>query len=229
MNKGGYLIEKIKMLKNNPKMLSYWAYKISNLFRENALNGGERYDPNILNRFDINDYSQEARYLFAQTFISKDDSVLDIACGTGYGLLMLSEICFYSTGVDASRKAIKYANEHYKLDSKINFIQSDIFNFNERSDVVVSFETIEHVKGEISDVLKKLISLTNKKLIVSVPYMEPAGYNKHHLKYNINELDFEFLNSLYRTNYFYQSKDGAIYENKKNDVETLIIIIDKLA
>lgn len=41
------------MLKNNPKIVLLWSYKIINLFKKNVLNNGERYDPNIMKKFNI--------------------------------------------------------------------------------------------------------------------------------------------------------------------------------
>jgi len=221
------LAEKLNMIKNNHKIIFFWIYKISNLFKKNILNNGERYDPNVLAKFNINDFHQEARYYLAETFISDSDSVLDIACGTGYGTLLLSNHGRSITGVDISRKAIDYANNHYRTNPKINFVQSDIFEFNESADIVISFETIEHVNGPIESVVKKLLSLTGKKLICSVPYKEPVGNNKYHFHFNISELDFDFLNKECGVTFLYQSGDGKIWKEDRGDIATLIVIVDK--
>lgn len=220
--------EKMFMLKHNPKVLFYWGYKISNLFKENVLNQGERYDPNIFKKFNINDAHQEGRYLLAQKFISPDETVLDIACGTGYGTLMLAEKCLYITGFDISQVAIQYARKHYKLRPNINFIQSDIFSITDHADVIVSFETIEHIKGDIKNIIFKLLSLADKKLICSVPYQEQAGVNSHHFHSNISESGFISFESTYQVQFFYQSKNGRL-SNSKHNIETysLIVVINK--
>ena len=215
------------MLKNNPKILLYWGYKIINLFKQNTLNDGERYDPNIMNTFNINDLDQIERYNFSKNLIIKNENVLDIACGTGYGTLLLSEKCSQITGVDISKKSIEYANKHYKKSEKINFIQSDIFKFNGYADFVISFETIEHINEEIEKTVFKLLSLTKRKLICSVPYMELDGHNKHHVHFNINENTFDFLGNEYQKEILYQSSDGKIYKEKKDNTLSLIIIINK--
>jgi len=227
MKKGGVIKEKIKMLRGNHKVLLYWGYKIANLLKQNVLNNGERYDPNIMKKFNINDPDQEERYRLAQTFLSKDDDVLDIACGTGYGTLILMERCHRVMGVDISKKSIRYANKNYRVSNNIEFVQADIFNFNNPADVVVSFETIEHVKGEIKDVVLKLISLARKRLVCSVPYMEPPGSNKHHVHFNINEDTFGFIGSDYQIELLYQSRDGKICRDKRDDVLTLIVVINR--
>jgi SAM-dependent methyltransferase len=219
--------KKIKMLKDNPKIIFYWFYKLFNLFRKNVLNNGERYDPNILGNFNINDFHQEARYNFAQKFISKNDSVIDIACGTGYGTALLADNCLSVIGVDISEEAIRYANKHYKKKSNINFIQSGLFDFNGLADIVISFETIEHINDSIEATVKKLLSLAKNKIICSVPYKEAIGNNKYHSHFNISELDFDFLKNNYKLKFLYQTSDGKIWEENKGDISTLIIIIAK--
>jgi SAM-dependent methyltransferase len=225
--KKNIIIEKIKMLENNPKTILYWVYKFSNFFRKNVLNNGERYDPNILGKFNINDFHQEARYHLAKSFISQGDTVLDIACGTGYGALILADSALSVTGVDVSKESIRYANKHYKKNPKVNFVQSDIFNFKEGADVVISFETVEHINDTIEIVIKKLLSLARKKVVCSVPYKEPAGNNKYHVHFDISESTFDFLKKDYKVKFLYQSKDGKTWEEVKDDILTLVIVVDK--
>jgi len=225
--KKNFVKEKIELLKRNPKTILYWGYKFSNFLRKNVLNNGERYDPNILGKFDINDFHQEARYLLAQKHISKNESVLDIACGTGYGTLILSDNCRSIIGVDRSGKAIKYANSHYKK-NEINFVKSDIFGFDKLADVVVSFETIEHVNCAIEEVVKKLLSLAERRLIFSVPYKEPIGGNKYHVHFDITESDFDFLKrERLEVKFLYQSSDGEIHDENNGDVLSLIAVINR--
>ena len=223
-----FFFEKLLLFRNNPRILLNWGYKFSNFFKENTLNHGERYDPNILKKFNLSDPGQEARYHFVKNYISLNDTVLDVACGTGYGTLMLSEECLHITGYDISKVAIQYALKHYKLGTNINFKQTDIFSIHDHADIVVSFETIEHVKRDIQDTILKLLSLSNKKLICSVPFEESPGVNKHHVHSNINEAAFIFLVEKYKVQFFYQSEDGIIGKEKK-DIQTgsLIVLIDK--
>jgi glycosyltransferase involved in cell wall biosynthesis/SAM-dependent methyltransferase len=78
--------------------------------------------------------------------------VLDIACGEGYGSnLLLQWGATEVVGVDISREAIAAAR-HYFSSPGANFLECDVDNaWNDvldlgPFDVVVSFETIEHVK-----------------------------------------------------------------------------------
>lgn len=207
-------------------MIIFWIYKIINHIKKTPLNNGERYDPNILKKFGINDFHQIARYEFAKKFIQKEDTLLDIACGTGYGIKMLAEKTISATGVDISDSAIKYARKHY-LGEKINFLKADIFKYEQPADIVLSFETIEHVGMDIQSTVLKLISLSNKILICSVPYREKEGNNKHHLHFQIQENDFSFLKGKYEYNFLYQSKNGSINQEKNEDTLSLIILIKK--
>ena len=86
------------------------------------------------------------RYRFACQHLMPG-TVLDIACGTGYGTWQLAEcsneMC---TGVDVSAEAIAYAATRY-AHPKIRFVCSDILQFegNTHFQNIVSLETIEHL------------------------------------------------------------------------------------
>ena len=86
------------------------------------------------------------RYLFAMQFcVGKD--VLDIASGEGYGSSMLGQVAGTVHGTDLLAEAVDYATQHYSSDS-IRFSVGDarqIPHADASFDVVVSFETIEHI------------------------------------------------------------------------------------
>lgn len=116
------------------------------------------------------------RYIFASNYV-KNKSVLDAACGTGYGSDYLSKKgAKYVFGLDVSNDAIHHAKNTYKkrdLVFSLANIQTLPFH-NEVFDVIVSFETIEHVASqeitltELERVLKfdglLIISSPNRKL-----------------------------------------------------------------
>lgn len=112
-----------------------------------------------------------ARYNFASKFV-KGKNVLDIACGSGYGSKFLLDAGANSvTGVDVSPEAIKFAKENYAT-SGLNYEIGDISNFDKsvKYDVIVSFETIEHVDDYMSS-LRHLYNLLKEDgiLILSTP------------------------------------------------------------
>jgi ubiquinone/menaquinone biosynthesis C-methylase UbiE len=141
------------------------------------------------------------RYLFAKHHV-KGMNVLDAACGIGYGSAMLAETAASVTGIDVDAETVKNAAQAY-ASSNITFRQADIRSlpFNDHSfDVVVSFETIEHVPlpdaalfiQEIARVLRP-----GGLLILSTPDRRnfsldgpPDGF--HYFEYN----DTDLLSSL---------------------------------
>ena len=74
--------------------------------------------------------------------------VLDIACGSGYGTYLLAHKGNASkvVGVDLNDQAVKYGNHRYSHPN-IKRIVGDAteVTFEKQFDVVVSFETIEHI------------------------------------------------------------------------------------
>lgn len=102
------------------------------------------------------------RYDFAAT-LCKGKKVLDIACGTGYGSNIMAKVAESVVGVDIDKAAVENAQRVYKA-TNLSYIHGDgttIPLADESVDVVVSFETIEHIVEyhhflkEIHRVLKK--------------------------------------------------------------------------
>ncbi len=87
------------------------------------------------------------RYLFVLQYV-KGKRVLDVACGSGYGSQLLAKEAKSVVGVDISPYAIEYAQTHYPADN-LQYIQEDATKLpfeDDSFDVVVSFETIEHIE-----------------------------------------------------------------------------------
>src|SRR6266536_6693906 len=85
------------------------------------------------------------RYRFATRFV-RGKRVLDIACGEGYGTAALSRAGAASViGVDISEETCEHARRKYGVDARQG--SADQIPLPAQSiDVVVSFETIEHVE-----------------------------------------------------------------------------------
>ncbi len=125
------------------------------------------------------------KYIFASFFV-RDKKVLDIACGSGFGSFMLAQEASEVLGLDLSPEAINHSNENYKKEN-LKFIIGDAEN-NELPkdyfDIIVSFETIEHLKNpekfveQLRQSVKKegmIILATPNKKIVSPFNKEPIG------------------------------------------------------
>ena len=130
-----------------------------------------------------------ARYLFAAPHVA-DCRVLDIACGTGYGLPVLRERARLVVGSDidfsAARKArAEIAHQHGSIvvadGGKLPFADGSF-------DAITSFETIEHLEARSQFVSELRRVLTpNGLCIISTPnalYTEPVNgkpRNPHHI------------------------------------------------
>lgn len=104
--------------------------------------------------------AHESRYLFAAAHV-QDRTALDLACGTGYGSRILAQYGAREvTGIDLSESAL---DEGRRLHAhpRVRLIRGDAFDppVRQRFDVVVSFETIEHVPTpeRLLDVLVDLV------------------------------------------------------------------------
>jgi 2-polyprenyl-3-methyl-5-hydroxy-6-metoxy-1,4-benzoquinol methylase len=144
-----------------------------------------------------------ARYEFAKKYVV-NKRVLDIACGTGYGARMLSEAgAIEVIGVDIDQGAIDYATQKYEK-TGLSFVCDSVSTVSlpqNNFDVVVTFETIEHLNDEIRSqylqliktVLKEdgvIILSTPNKLITS-PWSEKPLNLHHVLEYYRDDLEVE--------------------------------------
>jgi O-antigen/teichoic acid export membrane protein/ubiquinone/menaquinone biosynthesis C-methylase UbiE len=112
-----------------------------------------------------------SRYEFAARYI-KGRTVLDMACGTGYGALMLANFGACKVmGVDISADAVQYARK-YHAGTNVNYEVGDAQNFviPEGVDIITSFETIEHIVNPDDFLLSASKSLKKEgMLIISTP------------------------------------------------------------
>jgi len=89
----------------------------------------------------------KTRYDLACTYV-ENKKVLDIACGCGYGSFLLADAGNAQSvlGVDIDSNATRYGNHRF-FHERIHRVQGDALHFNgdNEFDVIVSFETIEHL------------------------------------------------------------------------------------
>jgi 2-polyprenyl-3-methyl-5-hydroxy-6-metoxy-1,4-benzoquinol methylase/GT2 family glycosyltransferase len=154
---------------------------------------GERYTTAATDEIRHERYH---RYLFALQFC-RGKVVLDIACGEGYGSALIGRVASSVTGVDIAGDAVRHAASNYGTDS-VSFAVgecADIPVADASVDVVVSFETLEHVADqhrffrEIKRVLRPegmlVISTPNTDVYKEI-LTEP---NPFHVK-ELNEAEF---------------------------------------
>jgi len=90
-----------------------------------------------------------SRYIFAASLI-QDKTILDVACGTGYGVdFLVKSGARRAVGVDISIEAINYAQDRFGRDKSVSFVCADGIELpcvDDFFDIVISFETIEHIR-----------------------------------------------------------------------------------
>ena len=122
-------------------------------------------------------WPEEARRMFYSNYkwasnYTKDKIVLDCACGSGYGTDFIAGNCSSVVGGDVDARIVKYAKDNYPSE-KIRWACFSITSIpcpDSYFDVVVSFDTIEHVKDDYK-VLPELKRVTKEDgyIILSTP------------------------------------------------------------
>jgi ubiquinone/menaquinone biosynthesis C-methylase UbiE len=126
--------------------------------------------------------------------------VLDVACGEGYGTMLLSKHAASAVGVDIARAAVDHATKKY-TSGNLRFLHGSATAIplaTASVDVVVSFETIEHLRehDEMITEIRRVLR-PGGTLIISSPdkryYTDTTGYNN---PFHLRELDCEEFRSL---------------------------------
>lgn len=203
------------------------AYPLSFLEAERGLHMdmlrdvGERSDAHVI------------RYDWACNYIKPGDRVLDAACGLGYGAHVIRSLTDAAQviGVDGSEHSAEYANKLYGTDKNgADYLCGMLPEFLSRFpdahfDVVVSFETLEHVEApqellaEFNRVLKP-----GGRIIVSVPndWSDETGEdpNPYHLHvYDWNKLKQQLSTHFILENAFAQTASRCKSREKDNQWE----------
>ncbi|MCE9551450.1 MAG: methyltransferase domain-containing protein [Betaproteobacteria bacterium] len=137
-------------------------------------------------------YEHWHRYALARQ-LSQHCTVLDVACGEGYGAAMVAETAFKVVGVDLSADVIQHAKNNYGHHANLQFVTAscECLPFSDASfDLAISFETIEHIEqqkefiSELTRVLRPdgvlILSSPNKRL-----YSDAHDY---HNEFHVREL-----------------------------------------
>lgn len=117
-------------------------------------------------------WEHRARYRWSAPHVA-GKRALDIACGTGYGSVILAQAgARIVIGIDLSESALDYANRRYN-EPNLAFCRasaSDIPYEDQSFDLVTSFETIEHLQDaeRFLSELRRVLS-PQGKLYLSTP------------------------------------------------------------
>ncbi|KAB0638878.1 glycosyltransferase [Burkholderia stagnalis] len=186
---------------------------------------GERFIPTEQGEIR---YEHMHRYgWMLETLQGKD--VLDIACGEGYGSALLATRARSVIGVDIDVGVVEHASQRYNSLRNLNFKAGSVTAIplaDASVDVVVSFETIEHLAeqddmlAEIRRVLRPagmlVISSPNKKV-----YSDDRGYQN---EFHVKELYFDEFDALLREHF-----PNVRYFGQRMVTSSMLLPMDKAA
>ena len=127
--------------------------------------------------------------------IVENKKVIDIASGEGYGSSILADAAESVVGIDIDEETVKYANEKYCKDNLVfkTGNVSDIPADDSFADVVISFETIEHVNADAQQLffnqIKRVLK-NNGILVISTPNKEISNNKNSFHQEELTEYEF---------------------------------------
>lgn len=163
---------------------------------------GERFIPTELG--EIN-YEHIHRYAWVKSVVA-NKAVLDIACGEGYGSAMLAEVAKSVVGIDISSEAVEFATSKYKNIHNLSFASASAHKLpvaDASYDVVVSFETIEHLyeQEEMLAEIRRVLRMDGT-LIISSPNKRIYSDNRNfHNEFHVKELYYEEFDALLKRHF----------------------------
>ena len=140
-----------------------------------------------------------ARYDWVQGFV-RDKTVLDIACGTGFGSYMLANegSAAKVTGWDTDERTIRYASIRNK---RVNLVfevkNAETFDADNEYDIIVSFETIEHLEkpADFLNNINRALAITGL-CFISTPISSIAENTQPDNVYHKSEWGFKRFHEL---------------------------------
>jgi hypothetical protein len=148
---------------------------------------GERFTPECAREIW---YEHWHRYEFAAA-LATGRRVLDAACGEGYGSALLARSAAAVVGIDIDPTAVQHARQRYAGQPHLRFEQGDCTALTAAEssfDLVVSFETLEHVAAQEALVAGfARVLAADGLLVISSPdkrtYSDVTGFrNEFHVR-----------------------------------------------
>ncbi len=179
---------------------------------------GERFLPNEAGEM----WAEHWHRYHAIQRLAAGKRVLDVACGEGYGSALLSRMAIEVSGVDISSEAIAHATHAYSTQANLKFFEASCTSlpFADRSfDVVVSFETIEHIAEHDAflDEIKRVLTPDGLLIISSPNKAEYSDARHFENEFHVKELYRHELTTLISTRFRY-----ARWHTQRNGFYSLI-------
>ena len=172
-------------------------------------------------------------YQLATKYINREDRLLDIACGDGFGLCVMADYTRHIDGADISPEIIQIAKEKCKNLNNVKLHVEDVLNMtfaDNTFDIITSFETIEHVEPEsyfreIQRVLKH-----GGRFILSTP-QNSLGHipinSQHNHEYSLEEIQ-NMTSKYFKIHEIIGIKQGCIiHEGDGMGSNTFMILVNE--
>ncbi len=153
------------------------------------------------------------RYAQAAEWVRPGDTVLDCACGLGYGSAILAarSPAGRVIGVDIDPESVAYARRHFAARYGVEFLASsgtDLAAIPDHSvDMIASFETIEHVEdyhaliAEFARVLKP-----DGRIVASVPNMWVDETGRDPTPHHFHAFDWERFRAAFDSGFIVEAR-----------------------
>src|SRR5262249_41172258 len=142
----------------------------------NVLNfTGERFAPEVRGAIW---YEHWHRYCIAQP-LATGLSVLDAACGEGYGSFLLAQTAREVVGIDIAAEAIAHAQSRYAAPN-LRYVEGSCTALplaDASVDLVISFETIEHLQQQ-SEMLAEFRRVLTPGGVLVISSPNPSVYSE---------------------------------------------------
>lgn len=146
---------------------------------------------------------KEAYFIALNRYMKEGDKVLDVGCGIGYGLNLLSIKAKEAYGVDVDEKAIKYCQDNILgKNPRLKSLQAyDGYSLpfkDKEFDVVTTVDVLEHVE-DYHRFIEELLRVAKRAVLISTPnrrpeYTNPDGTPKNY--WHLREWSFEELDEI---------------------------------
>lgn len=159
---------------------------------------GERFTPECVREIW---YEHMHRYAFAAAF-SAGKRTLDAACGEGYGSALMARAGADVLGVDISGDTVAHARQRYAGLPGLRFGEADVTALDHLADasfdVIVSFETLEHVAAQERMLagFRRLLAPDGLLLISSPDKRTYSDLRNYRNEYHVRELYRDQLDAL---------------------------------
>jgi SAM-dependent methyltransferase len=148
---------------------------------------------------------KETYYLALNEYVEDGDRVLDVGCGIGYGLNLLSIRAGEVVGVDVDAKAIDYCKTHvWKKNPKLSELRHyDGYHLPYEDgafDVVTCVDVIEHVE-RYDEFVDELLRVAKRRVVLGTPNRRPEFTNPDGTPRNywhLREWSYEELDEILR-------------------------------